>query len=174
MAMSLLRWFCRSDTAIALRGTSTLVTQTIRLEPAVLKHVNKYRQLNSFSTEAGGQLFGIVSVDKIRVVLATGPYQGDERGRYHYRSNSMAAQQAIEKHAKTGLLYLGEWHTHAEDRPSVSKSDMDAMRKLLIRSKLNVNALLMMIVGRSIELDGLDLRSVGTSKVDQWILVHDD
>ena len=174
MAVNRLRCLFRNTPANALRGTSTLVTQTIRLEPDVLEYVNKHRQLNSSSTEAGGQLFGIVSADEVRVVLATGPYRGDERGRYGYRSNSRAAQLAIEKQAKAGLLYLGEWHTHAEDRPSASGSDMDAMRRLLARSKLNVNALLMLIVGRSGELDGLDLSSVGTSKVDQWILVHDD
>jgi integrative and conjugative element protein (TIGR02256 family) len=174
MAVKLLKCFFRSSPTIALRGISALVTQTIRLEPAVLEYVYKHRQLNSSSTEAGGQLFGIVSADEIRVVLATGPYRGDERGRYDYRSNPMAAQKAVERQAKAGLLYLGEWHTHAEDRPSASGSDMDAMRRLLVRSKLNVNALLMLIVGRSSELNGLDLRSVSTSKVDLWILVRDD
>lgn len=169
MAVSL-KWFGRSAPAISLRGTSANVTQILLLEPAVLEHVVKYRQRSSSAIEAGGQLFGLLSVAEVRVLMATGPYQGDERGRFHYRSNPKAAQLEIEKQAKSGLLYLGEWHTHAEDCPSASEPDMDAMRRLLQSSKLNVNALLMLIVGRSSELNGFDLRSVGTSEVDQWRL----
>ncbi len=174
MALNLFRSFSRSIPSVALRGSFPLVTQTIRLEPAIIEYVNKHRQLNRFSTEAGGQLFGLVNTDEVRVVLATGPYRGDERGRFNYRSNSMAAQQAIEIQAKAGLLYLGEWHTHAEDKPNASESDMDAMKKLLASSKLNVNALLMLIVGRMGELDGLGLYSVGNFEINHWILVEDD
>jgi len=172
--IKLCKWFYRDVPAVALRGTSGRISQTLRLEPAVLKHVGKRRQMTAASTEAGGQLFGLVSEEEVRILSATGPYRGDERSRYFYRSNPRAAQRAVEKHAKAQLLYLGEWHTHAEDCPSASESDMDAMRRLLAHSKLNVSTLLMLIVGRSSRLDGLFLSSVGDSEVDQWRLLQDD
>ena len=132
----LARLFCQRAPTISVRATSERVVQTFRLEPSVLYHVGKHRQLGALSTEAGGQLFGLINANEVRVVLATGPYRGDERGRYHYRSNSQVAQRTIERQAKKGFLYLGEWHTHAEDYPIASSSDMDTMRKLLTHSKL--------------------------------------
>ena len=92
-------------------------SQELHVDMVVLKHVSKYRQTTSRSTEAGGQLFGAFDNEKICVVEATGPYIGDYRSRSSYRSNPVAAQRAIEERSLRGLLYLGEWHTHAEDHP---------------------------------------------------------
>lgn len=172
--MKPLKWFYRGVPTSSFCGASDRITQSLRFELAVLKHVGKHRQMTTASTEAGGQLFGRVSEEEVRVLSATGPYHGDERSRYLYRSNPRAAQRAVAKHAKGGLLYLGEWHTHAEDYPITSKLDMNVMRRLLARSKLNVNALLMLIVGRRGGLDGLALCSVGSPEVNQWKLYQED
>ena len=72
--------------------------------------------------------------------------------------------------SQAGLLYVGEWHTHAEDRPDASGLDDAAMSMLLERSQLNSNALLMLIVGRRTSIDSLALRTVAPEGVYQWIL----
>ena len=133
-------------------------------------HVTKYRQLKLKSTEAGGQLFGTINDDKVCVVEATGPYTGDLRTRLSYRSNPTAAQCAINKQSQRGLLYLGEWHTHAEDRPTSSSFDDDAMRRLNVNSRLNSNSLLMLIVGRSPNIDGFSILSTSKTRVYHWQL----
>lgn len=170
MAIMCPKWLRRTPQPAGIRGTSDKFHQHLWLEPSVLEHIAAFRQAGRYSTEAGGQLFGMVSIDEVRVIIATGPYRGDERGRFHYRSNPKAAQREITKQAKNGLIYLGEWHTHAEDNPSASESDKDTMKRLLQCSKLNVNTLLMLIVGRITELDGFYLCSVGTSTFDMWVL----
>lgn len=154
LVMKLLSRFRHPHTHILISGKAEGISQTLVLEPAVLAHVEKFRQLSIFQTEAGGQLFGNINDNEIRVTIASGPYRRDQRGRYHYRADNDSAQKAIEDFAKNGLYYLGEWHTHAEDFPSASASDIDAMNKLLGHSKLNVNGLLMLIVGRSSLLSG--------------------
>lgn len=108
--------------------------------------------------------------DIIHVSRATGPYPADERSRYRYRSNLAAAQSEIQNQSQAGLLYLGEWHTHAEDRPGASSLDDEAMRLLLARSQLNSNALLMLIVGRKTMVDSLALWIVTPDRVYQWTL----
>lgn len=168
--MKLLKWFQRPKTHVLITGKAKGVRQTLILEPAVLEHVEKSRQLNAFSTEAGGQLFGYVNEDEIRVTVANGPYKRDQRGRYHYRSDHNSAQKAIETFAKDGLYYLGEWHTHAEDSPTASASDVDAMNKLLGHSKLNVNGLLMFIVGRSNLLSGYSVTLFNQGTRYSWEL----
>jgi len=73
-----------------------------------------------------------------------------------------------------GLLYLGEWHTHAEDRPSASSLDSDAMNRLIASSKLNSNSLVMLIVGRVVGSNGLALFTVSASTTFAWALTTSD
>ena len=111
LARGLFSW-C-TDRPRPIKGCMLEASQMLLLEPSVIKHIESHRQLVFAAKEAGGQLFGVVSEELVRVVRATGPYRGDERGRYFYRSNPVAAQNAIEKQSKSGLLYLGEWHTRS-------------------------------------------------------------
>lgn len=145
-------------------------SQALSIARLALQHVNRYRQSTPWATEAGGQLFGTLSAAQMCVIEASGPYAGDERSRYRYRSNPAAAQRAIEDRHKRGLLYLGEWHTHAEDYPNASELDDDAMRRLIASSQLNSNALLMMIVGRARSTSGLAVWSVSSDAAYRWIL----
>lgn len=151
-------------------GSMHSVAQTVTLDPAVLAHVLGNRQLRAWSKEAGGQLFGVIAPGCICVRVATGPYRGDERSRYRYRSNPEAAQRAIEECSAQGLLYLGEWHTHAEDYPNASGLDGGAMKLLMANSRLNSDSLLLLIVGRAGGAQGLGLWSVTTRAAYLWQL----
>jgi integrative and conjugative element protein (TIGR02256 family) len=144
--------------------------QALSIARPALQHVSLHRQSTPWATEAGGQLFGTLNAAQVFVTEASGPYAGDERSRYRYRSNPAAAQRAIEDRHKRGLLYLGEWHTHAEDYPSASGLDNDAMRRLIASSQLNSNALLLMIVGRARSAAGLAVWSVSNEAAHRWIL----
>lgn len=144
--------------------------QALSVTRRVLEHVGRYRQSMPWATEAGGQLFGIINTTQVCVIEASGPYAGDERSRYRYRSNPVAAQRAIEDRHRRGLLYLGEWHTHAEDHPSASSLDNDAMRRLISSSQLNSSALLLMIVGQARNAAGLAVWSISNSAAHQWNL----
>jgi integrative and conjugative element protein (TIGR02256 family) len=154
----------------AIEGYVDGYSQRILLEPDVLAHVYRHRQISARAKEAGGQLFGTIDATFVRVVYSTGPYSGDERSRYLYRSDPTAAQRAIETQSRAGLLYLGEWHTHAEDHPSASDLDSDAMSRLVSSSKLNSNALAMLIVGRAFGPGGLGLFTVKQGSYLTWNL----
>ncbi|OSZ76015.1 Mov34/MPN/PAD-1 family protein [Hydrogenophaga sp. IBVHS1] len=158
----------------AIMATCDSTAQRIVIRPPVVTHVQRYRQTWMFASEAGGQLFGTISLDAVNVEIATGPYPGDERSRYRYRSNPKAAQAAIEQQAKKGLLYLGEWHTHAEDHPSASSLDVDAMKRLIANSRLNSSALLMLIVGLEKNIMGKALFTTTSNGTEQWTLSSAD
>ncbi|WP_459872842.1 Mov34/MPN/PAD-1 family protein [Endothiovibrio diazotrophicus] len=146
------------------------IHQSLLIALPVLRHVGRYRQSTPWATEAGGQLFGIINARQVCVTEASGPYASDERSRHRYRSNPAAAQRAIEDYHTRRLLYLGEWHTHAEDHPSASNLDNDAMRRLMASSQLNSSALLMMIVGRVPGASGLGVWSISSEVICQWSL----
>lgn len=163
-------WWRKGTHVAGVFGRIEGIEQRVELSNDALTHVHGYRQTSSRATEAGGQLFGSITPSLIRVSKATGPYPADERSRYRYRSNPAAAQSVIQKQSHAGLLYLGEWHTHAEDHPDASCMDDEAMRLLLARSRLNSNALLMLIVGRKTTVDSLGLWTVAPHRVYQWTL----
>jgi integrative and conjugative element protein (TIGR02256 family) len=162
--------FTKSFPEYSVVGQLDESCQKLWIAPSALYHVNRHLQLSPWSSEAGGQLFGTMNAEQVCVAEASGPYAGDERSRYRYRSNPVAAQRAIEERHKRGLLYLGEWHTHAENNPSASSLDDNAMRLLISSSQLNSDSLLMMIVGRARGAAGLAVWCVSGRKMSQWIL----
>src|SRR5699024_6588972 len=105
---------------------------------------------------------------EVRVIKATGPYSKDDRSRYRYRSNPLSAQLMIAKQAQNGLLYLGEWHTHAEDCPQPSRYDLIATETLHARSRLNTNSIILAIIGRRASMEGIYLSSYGGHRWINW------
>lgn len=149
-------------------------SQELQITASVVRHVTRHRQLTPWSSEAGGQLFGLIDAKKIRIIEVAGPYVGDERSRYRYRSNPVAAQRAIDERSIRSLLYLGEWHTHAEDCPSASSLDANAMASLIRGSSLNSNGLLMMIVGRAPGVEGIGIWSISSTAAYHWKLTRNE
>lgn len=147
--MAVICLFAKPMPKYSIVGNFADTSQALIINRHSLTHVSRYRQSTPWAAEAGGQLFGTLTATRICVTEASGPYPGDKRSRNRYRSNPATAQREIEQRRDRGLLYLGEWHTHAEDYPDASELDYAAMRSLLISSQLNSNMLLMMIVGRA-------------------------
>jgi integrative and conjugative element protein (TIGR02256 family) len=146
--------------------------QRVQLDQRVLEHFKKWQQHGSRATEAGGQIFGLISSDRVQVKIATGPYRGDERERFHYRSDPRKAQHAIDNQGRRGLLYLGEWHTHAEDIPVASISDREAIKTLRARSTICTSSVLLVIVGRSEPAVGVSVYSIDAKyKLEQWSML---
>lgn len=143
--------------------------QLLRIEQKAIDYMLGYRQTAHRTTEAGGQLFGTVSPDAVRVMAATGPYPQDERRRYQYRSDPAAAKSAIDEQARAGRLYLGEWHTHAEEDPQPSRADVEAMQTLRMKSQLNASSVLLVIVGFCNRFDALSVCSFGNGTQEDWL-----
>jgi len=148
-------------------------SQTVRLELAVLDRLARYRQHRFWEREAGGQLFGRVNDEEVVVEHATGPYRGDSRSRFRYRSDPAAANLAIVEMAGRGYLYVGEWHTHPEPTPRASAEDLASFTTLNRRSKLRLAATLLVIQGTEHGVSGLTLYSYGSEGLSTWELSTD-
>jgi integrative and conjugative element protein (TIGR02256 family) len=121
--------------------------QSVRIQASVLHILRKYRQVRAGTPESGGQLFGTVTGDLVAVCQASRPSFTDDKQKSTFRSDPDRAQAAIRRFARKRLLYLGEWHTHAEAMPKASSADEDAMHNIFLRSSLNTSALLLLIIG---------------------------
>lgn len=125
------------------------------LSLTALAHMSSHRQLSPVAREAGGQLFALFIDDNINVVLATGPRTTDLRSRRFFHADRKAEQLEIEHMFKAGLHYVGDWHTHPENRPSPSATDVAAMKERFLLSKHQLRGIVMVIVGRETPPDGL-------------------
>tara|TARA_R110002012_G_scaffold111320_4_gene256246 strand:- start:202 stop:702 length:501 start_codon:yes stop_codon:yes gene_type:complete len=121
--------------------------QVLTLEQNVLAHFAKWRQSDPKMPEAGGQLFGVVQGQSVELMRATGPINSDRRGRFFFIADRFAERREIITLHKSGLHYLGDWHTHPEAVPTPSGTDLSSMADLFVRSKHDLNAFLMVIVG---------------------------
>lgn len=144
------------------------ITQVLWIKATVVQWIHPHRQTRSSDREAGGQLFGTVNTESVTVVRATGPYQNDQRSRFHYRSNPSEAQRAIDSLAKEGLIFLGEWHTHAEPTPRASAADISTMELIRRNSKTNTSMLFLVIAGYASPPNGIAVYSTSKDGLEHW------
>ena len=120
---------------------------TVQFSPEVLEVFDAHRQKGWFSREAGGQLFAKIERNVWRVVAATGPRSMDRRGRFHFWPDRRSEQREIEEHFATGLVYVGDWHTHPEKVPTPSHDDILSIENVVRESTFYTSGLLLCIVG---------------------------
>lgn len=108
--------------------------------------------------EAGGILLGKVYSKKIIIESITEPSIMDKAGEFFFIRNIPKAQNAINKSWKKSegeQIYLGEWHTHNEDYPTPSPRDMCMINNMLKDSKMEIDFLFLIILGRKNNYVGL-------------------
>jgi len=126
---------------------------TLQIRPDVLQMMLAYRQTNDGSSEAGGILLGRMIVDSEDVIIdeATVPTNKDTRLRFFFHralaSGAKRIRQAWrETHGTRN--YLGEWHTHPEDRPTPSSLDISNWQNILRKARVEQDYLFFLILGR--------------------------
>ncbi len=120
-----------------------------------LETMMSYRQKGFFSREAGGQLFGSRRQKGWWIEVATGPKRGDKRGRFHFWPDRRAEQDEINELYREGLEFLGDWHTHPEDLPKPSNSDITSIENVVRASEHSLPGILLCIMGRRDPPEGL-------------------
>jgi integrative and conjugative element protein (TIGR02256 family) len=121
----------------------------------VLQHFQKNKQDAFWKPEAGGQLFARINADGWEIIKATGPRRSDYRRRFRFFPSRKDDQTEINASFDNGLHYVGDWHTHPEDRPTPSSLDLNSIVDLVKSSKHQLPGFLMVIVGTSDTRDGL-------------------
>jgi len=140
---------------IEARILSDGVSLRVDLSSAVLRVFEKHRQARWYQKEAGGQLFASIDGDRWRIMHASGPRRADVRSRFRFWPNRAAEQAEINAFHARGLEYVGDWHTHPEDHPHASPTDIASIGDIVDRSTHHLPGFLMCIVGRVSGAHGL-------------------
>lgn len=117
------------------------------VEADVLEHISAYRQKSCFRREAGGQLFARIRVGKWTIVKATGPRKSDWRSRFGYHPDRKAENEEIKRLFADGLHFVGDWHTHPQNVPRPSDTDIHSMNEAVAQSLHDLPGFLLFVVG---------------------------
>jgi integrative and conjugative element protein (TIGR02256 family) len=128
---------------------------SVRVGAQTLATFDAHRQLRFYQREAGGQLFARVRDNDWEIVAATGPRSKDRRGRFSFLPHRKSEQTEIFEHHQRGLDFVGDWHTHPEDKPTPSTDDLASIDQVVRRSTHHLPGFLLMIVGRKPFTEGL-------------------
>nr|WP_240635385.1 Mov34/MPN/PAD-1 family protein [Lysobacter enzymogenes] len=110
----------------------------------------RYRQLRDADCEAGGLLLGSVHGCHMLITDATVPTRFDKRFRFFFErmeSVHRLVASTMWRQSKGLIRYLGEWHTHPQDQPSPSGTDILEWRDLA-KKRRDFRPMLAVIVGR--------------------------
>jgi hypothetical protein len=121
-------------------GFSTLASQTLAL----------HQQLHFWQNERGGVLVAssVGARDGVvEVVRVTPPHRDDRAGRYWLKLDHARVLKEIQGAFKLGLHFVGYWHTHPQVRPKLSSQDVAAMMPAIQGADLDLQRLLMVVVG---------------------------
>lgn len=117
---------------------------------------NAYR--SSVGTEAGGILLGRVFPHEVQIDIGTAPTAADRSGRYFFDRNRDAAQTAVDrawKRSSGERIYLGEWHSHPEQKARPSHRDTTMILNMLRDTKMEVSFLFLVVLAMSEDWVGI-------------------
>lgn len=118
------------------------------------------RQRTFLAKEIGGQLFARFTEGVIVIEVATVTSGRSRRTRFGFWPDRDTERQDIARLFENGLHYIGDWHTHPEECPTPSNTDIRKALEIFNQSQHELKAMLMVIVGRSQFPDGLFVGAV--------------
>jgi integrative and conjugative element protein (TIGR02256 family) len=124
---------------------------TLTLSAEALKILDSYIQRKLNDPESGGIILGKITAEDIQVQRLSVPTEIDKCSRAHFERHRLSAQIVINyEHANSygQVTYLGEWHTHPEDHPTPSGTDMKMIKQQFAQNKIHTEFLLLLIQGR--------------------------
>ena len=124
--------------------------QKIWFSESVIRVLSQKKQLSFKKHEMGGILIGKIYTDTLSIKKITLPNKFDESGPRFFERNKDIAQIILDyefTNSNGSMVYLGEWHTHAEKDPSPSGTDIEMIKKQLRENIIHSDKILLVING---------------------------
>lgn len=112
--------------------------------------LEKFTQYNRKDPEAGGILLGNIIDDKINILKLSVPTSLDRASRTNFERSKVGAQIILDYefyNSNGQMTYFGEWHTHPEQFPTPSHTDLKMLKDQFKNNKLHTCFILLIIKG---------------------------
>ncbi|BAZ18985.1 hypothetical protein NIES4071_108700 (plasmid) [Calothrix sp. NIES-4071] len=124
----------------------------LEISSHALSQMLAYVQNTRCKPEAGGVLIGRYIASSFDIIIdeVTVPMKGDRMQRYRFQRARKRHQQVLDQTwlSSGGTSnYLGEWHTHPEDVPTPSNTDIKNWQRHLKYDTFNAENLFFIIIG---------------------------
>lgn len=124
----------------------------VRISRELISGMSSFIQDDNKKPESGGILIGYYQEkDSYIITDFTQPRNGDKQSRYEFIRSKKNAQKvliSLFKESDGKKIYLGEWHTHPEDNPTPSGTDISSIKNRIKHDRLNSETIFMIIFGR--------------------------
>ena len=128
--------------------------------PATASVFDRHRQ-RFFRKERGGLLFvDPQSPDGLTLVWATPPHAADRAGPFELSIDPQRGRDEIISANQKGWRLIGYWHTHPQQVPTLSSTDLASFHQLASRNPEYLPLPVAVIVGRSSRPDGIRAWSI--------------
>lgn len=135
-------------------GDTTSGRSSVLITDAAVATMLSFRQMKARDKEAGGQLFAHFDDGDVVIVEATTPTLLDRRSMYNFNPNRLLQRRQIRKKHAAGLHFVGDWHTHPQTTATPSDDDLTSMQDCFRRSRHDLTAFILIIVGIAPPPDG--------------------
>lgn len=118
---------------------------------SVLCILDSHKQLESFDHEKGGIILGKLVDEKIFLTKLSVPTELDKSSRTNFERHRLSGQIIINHefyNSNKEITYLGEWHTHPEDIPTPSTTDLKMIEQQFLKNIIHTDFLILLIQGR--------------------------
>jgi len=113
--------------------------------------LDSYKQLKTSDHEKGGIVLGSLVDGKVVISKLSVPTELDKSSRTNFERHRLSAQIVIDYeffNSNKQVTYLGEWHTHPENKPTPSGTDLKMIEQQFSKNTIHTNFLLLLIQGR--------------------------
>jgi integrative and conjugative element protein (TIGR02256 family) len=116
----------------------------------ILNKMLSFRQSSGNLPESGGIITGLIYNHAICAIDCSIPTSYDKQNRFNFIRSKEGAQCFLDEKFLTSRgreIYLGEWHTHPENSPKPSTTDLSSFKKTIKNNLLNSHIFIMVIIG---------------------------
>lgn len=136
---------------------------SVELAENVCYKFRSYIKNYDYNIESGGILVGLLNPahNSILITDITEPYSTDKRTRYRFQRMENGHQEAMNQlweQSNFKKTYLGEWHTHKQEKPQPSNIDVRNWIRISNKNSNNSEKLFFIIVG--------------TEEIGVWMVLH--
>lgn len=122
---------------------------TIEIEDELIHNLYEYG-LSHYPSEFGGLLMGYYSEDSKTVLIKdTVLPKKYTSSKYFFERGITGLKRTLKALFKRtpSLIYIGEWHTHPDNPPVPSVTDLIALREIVQHDKVSITNPILLIIG---------------------------